>query len=762
MHYHMQTRSRAAASDLALIADSFEVIQAPTASITTQLVVDTIQRREQIADSSLNQQKRKREDGDKGPQKRRRLDKGPSEQGQLSHDKVNHALSFNSVILEPSGMPPAWSERRTTIADCLPYFKSHQGALYSTLKVAKGFLIDAQVAVRDHFDSQVIITTPGGGLVQDISTGKMVRNKDQDRNYRIGSFEAIMGDPKSSLVVIAGAANPLFQVKAPHAYNVLDYFHVTDVWAENVHGLDKKFVKAYKIRLEKVDLNSRSWWTPRYANANDSGETEVGRYVCPIASCWACKKPSKVIYKQGWTCLDENCHQFFRFSGRDLTGFDPDRLEYTENFLRERTPFHGKDPEYPLQPSLPQMTEDDFGSEKVFKRGIVCPRCLCCSRRIHWDGWYCENPPCGFSYLLPLRKISREDFIARDNFKTTTKDEFFGEGIFHNKDVIDNHICTTWFLPNERPKGGFIGSVTRIRPMEAVLTRPGGIDELYTRFQEADLPLERRGARAAGSRIEELTSHFSANYGAPYKFGVVVDTTTGLRDAPPPIVETLLRLTWAGEASVAKSTQLIGENNLTVDSNAIPNKLEKFNELLALGYFEGSKISAHDDGEKELGPTVATLSLGSTSIMKFIPKKGKDIGTEKRNGKEKECILSVVLEHGDMIVMHGAQIQKCYLHEVVSHGIHRFALTCRHIRPETIRDVYQQERAKIDGQLSEEWAKIRYNGDKDRFESNLTGEAVDCPNSSGDGIKTQVQQNGSTETHLGDIEIQASPSTSKP
>ncbi len=70
----------------------------------------------------------------------------------------------------------------------------------------------------------------------------------------------------------------------------------------------------------------------------------------------------------------------------------------------------------------------------------------------------------------------------------------------------------------------------------------------------------------------------------------------------------------------------------------------------------------HDDGETQLSPTVATLSLGSSATMRFRPKKNSTIGrgsSKKSDGNKKECI-SFTLNHGDMVVMHGTDIHKFY------------------------------------------------------------------------------------------------------
>ena len=63
-------------------------------------------------------------------------------------------------------------------------------------------------------------------------------------------------------------------------------------------------------------------------------------------------------------------------------------------------------------------------------------------------------------------------------------------------------------------------------------------------------------------------------------------------------------------------------------------------------------LQYHDDGEKELGPTVATLSLGGDATMMFRPKAKKPT--------ELPAVLCITLRHGDIVVMHGTRIQKLY------------------------------------------------------------------------------------------------------
>ena len=70
-------------------------------------------------------------------------------------------------------------------------------------------------------------------------------------------------------------------------------------------------------------------------------------------------------------------------------------------------------------------------------------------------------------------------------------------------------------------------------------------------------------------------------------------------------------------------------------------------------------VQFHDDGEKELGPTVAALSLGSPSLMKFRPKRKWNFPVEKLS-KDYKTVLEVPMKHGDIMVMHGKAIQRYY------------------------------------------------------------------------------------------------------
>lgn len=70
-----------------------------------------------------------------------------------------------------------------------------------------------------------------------------------------------------------------------------------------------------------------------------------------------------------------------------------------------------------------------------------------------------------------------------------------------------------------------------------------------------------------------------------------------------------------------------------------------------------------------------------TARLKTI---GKDLGL-KSSGHAKDA-LNMTLGHGDIVIIHGAELQKYYEHSVNHVGKLRFALTCRYIDPGSLKE----------------------------------------------------------------------------
>ncbi|KAI1181152.1 hypothetical protein F4777DRAFT_592799 [Nemania sp. FL0916] len=623
-----------------------------------------------------------------------------------------------SLVL-PVAPPAISSDIRAALCDSLDYWRSHQGGIHSVNKVALGMLLNGKTTPRDVLQAQVIVTSIGGGLTT-AADGKFIRDRDQQVNSKncVALHNAMRVQQPIGVVIGKQKGdegyfvNNLLRIKLDHHYNVLCFFFVTDIWPERQPTQrDGTSYIHYAVRLQRIDLETMSWWTPE-GRGTTKDMHEVGQHYCRMITCQVCGTSSKETFRQGWCCLNKACQQFFRF----LTpGVDVDTLQYHPDFLNERVHWNSDCPLPELIPDLPVLDRQSYGSEARFKRGIVCPNCSFASRRISWGGWRCEKG-CGFELSMPPRDIPMTLIKSETDKVMGRRAKFFqvDNRIRRSTHNVIGYEVSSFYLPNALQninEADFIGAVTIFRPTRLTLERDGGVNELFHEIQRAtrqgDVELQRHPARCRGELINEPNLWY-ANKGADYKFGVVVETSHGFGTAPPPIMKALSRLTWGGSVANELTAAHVAEAELSVDSESMPNQFIDFNEQLLLGYFQGSTISFHDDGEKELGPTVATLSVGSPSTMRFRAK--KKAGFEDTVGAS-GIMLSFTLEHGDMVIMHGTRIHQYYEHEVVAAGIRRYAFTCRYIRPEMMEDPDQRERAIKKGAVPLYWQRQAYQGE---------------------------------------------------
>ena len=297
------------------------------------------------------------------------------------------------------------------------------------------------------------------------------------------------------------------------------------------------------VRLEKINLDEKSWWS---AKATLHTRPDFNSNKTEVKECPKCKKESKVIFKQGWTCLNADpvptklgnkvrekttCSEFFKF-GSDI---DDKTLEYTEEFFLERTNFKelrnpkGKEV-IPGSMKPPLLTMKDvkelgnFGFEEECKRGIVCPLCGCCSRRVEWGRWVCESSTYGdhFQYSLPARIITAEEAIANGNWVPKPMKTKLGE---MHKDVVDDMIDRSEFPEGEAPEitykvyrygmpdettdgkpGAIIGYVYHLKSNTTINKLPTYADDLFEDLQRVDLGLKRNPSKNSNGKSHGLGS----------------------------------------------------------------------------------------------------------------------------------------------------------------------------------------------------------------------------------------------------------------
>ena len=352
--------------------------------------------------------------------------------------------------------------------------------------------------------SILLIDHSGGGKEID-ENGKRIQKSNQEKTEIAVAFERTR-DFKVPVAVIAGKypffdvgvyrltglgqGNHLSPSALPHYYNVLDWFHVTDVWYDSNNGIG-----LWMARLEKINLKERSWWSAKTAQLPQSSFQQP---KAPTQTCACCKKPSKEIYKEGWACLDRECAQFFKFGPL----INSSKLHYNHAFLNERTEFKGVLPG-PLVPPPPtdesQLSRDEFGIETEFRQGIVCPWCGCCTRRIEWRQWSCENDSCDYVYRLKQRVVPITEAISQGMDSTApARPELVRGNIRTRYLTLGRYTVHEYIIPDEI--GEPVGTVRQFKAIPLTNQQPDGPDDLFHQMQENDFGLKRSASRCKGGR----------------------------------------------------------------------------------------------------------------------------------------------------------------------------------------------------------------------------------------------------------------------
>ncbi|KAJ5716441.1 hypothetical protein N7493_008352 [Penicillium malachiteum] len=629
----------------------------------------------------------------------------------------------------PEGQPPAWATSRSNLADAIRWFRVVQGSTQHNDGVCHGVFLGSHGGVRPYMDHEIVITRTGGFYATS-SSGESVLTQKQPMN-KSPARELINNMKQDKAVgLIVGHDNDQLKNKPPedHKFNIMAFFRITDVWYEMINGFP-----GLKVRFEKVDLSSKSWWAPKGTpppptDAERDWEIKPDHFVCK-----SCGKQSDVIFKEGEICLNAECKRFW-YLGKKLA---KENVTYHPKFLKKRTKVASVKCPFPLVPDLIKTLDKGQAFGNTYRdnwKGVVCQVCRKCLSRIYWKGWKCDGEACTWQYLADLAPVSLESVIGpgMPNSQEPRVDagEYCTSTVLRSEDLTSTPYCkVTYSIPG-------IGSVFHYASGPAINARPGGPNDLFGALQTDDLDLRRytlQSSVVAGT----LTAHFAVNYGMPYKYVVKV-ASKGFDEASDAVRRSLGRLSWATKNAVTG----VGK------SYSAPN------ELLLLGYFQGMKIGYHDDGEDTLGPTIATLSLGAGSVMKIRMKDKYFRGARTENSlldddpvlpgclneeerrklkcqfdseqiskaeyqnkqrelfkktRKREAAPDIVmkLNHGDLVVMDNAALQKYYEHSVIPDNKLRFALTARFIT-DTKGDFTEAEHRK--GQFTLSPAET-YHGD---------------------------------------------------
>ena len=297
---------------------------------------------------------------------------------------------------------------------------------------------------------------------------------------------------KLLLTCEAGSNNLDCPSQIPYRYCVMGLFHITDIWAEKSNG---KIVMM--IRMEKVDLYSKSWWAARNSKLLPGAGT-----ITPVKAirraCASCGTISPTVFKKGWICLQQTCPAFWTMNGIPI-----DYLEacYNEAFIQERTAFNGFEAPFmttpkPLDPAVALPV-----SKQCWK-GMVCPKCGRCIQRVHWNGWRCRNNICDYIHTVPHKATPSSallgDLTAPFSGHALSDDQHLDEQI-----TCRNGKYGLWRIHVY----GFAEDVVafHFHANEAINAKIGGADGIFNALQARDIGLERRPLkRAVGKPILQI------------------------------------------------------------------------------------------------------------------------------------------------------------------------------------------------------------------------------------------------------------------
>ncbi|KAK8029916.1 hypothetical protein PG993_011207 [Apiospora rasikravindrae] len=380
---------------------------------------------------------------------------------------------------------------------------------------------------------------------------------------------------------------------------VMGFYLLTDFWVKWCDG-----IKYIMVKLEKISSPSTSDWIP-----SDFDEL--------AACCATCKEPLVSRY-QGCPpiCGTPRCATNATPSGDNSqpTG------DYNKEWLDTRHNLFIPPFSTSLLPNLPQfMNKQELVAlhnvctsriERINWNGWFCVRCLRLNQRVYWNRLECRK--CGNSVPYGMPDFGLEELVP-PGWRDITIDSAipglkFNDHITHT--VNDSHpgyVVHTFRLDDEN-------SVIIGFPTELAVTYKEGsksvFEKLWARVQEGTIPLQRCPVRA---KIPgQLTRFFATNYGEEYLAKMATDTTS-FEEAPDVI-------------------RCIKNELTSVVWEILGGEDPKFNELLCIGNYPNMAMNWHKDGEKGVGPVVASFSYGGTAIMSFAMDRRHLVGRGRKNG----------------------------------------------------------------------------------------------------------------------------------
>ena len=386
-------------------------------------------------------------------------------------------------------------------------------------------------------------------------------------------------------------------------YLVLDHFLVSDIWQEpsSVPGSGDAFF----VRFEKLDLNFASWWilpkiTPPPLSQRDFTPL-------PLTACTQCGTRSAQIYVEDWFCCESSCAYFgCNASGVEVTFRD---LNYHPAFLKQRihrnrlfSPRYDREPDLlGLVKSQQQYTMSGKLGNRASAdlwRAIVCPACMLCVPRIFWHAWRCDACKRIYEYEPTVELYQKLSFLQEFGVSQT------GHPMVKITCPDDYRIQPPLVRPTYRMDRVFLHGnafVTLISPTEAFNQSDNGPNDVFNQLLSqapvGQIPLRRRRLYPFDKHSGKRTPYFAAMYGEQYDFSSLASITQ--EQTPNSVMNAEALLVNAASGEVSRDYK------------------DKFNQASLECYFDDMLMPWHCDGDKELGSTIAMLSLGSKAEVRI-------------------------------------------------------------------------------------------------------------------------------------------------
>ncbi|KAJ7932054.1 hypothetical protein B0H13DRAFT_1956449 [Mycena leptocephala] len=587
------------------------------------------------------------------------------DQEMVYYDPVPVAVQYSWP--SQTGFPPVWSQSRQEMCKTLPWFRSFHGGVYQKSGVAKGYMLSEFGCERDCFlhGGRLIISHGGGGRPENESGRIDEHVADQKANAWVRALfnNCDDGTPLVLLVDDKYAQFPLNLKEKDIYLAVLGFYTIVEAWAES-HLINGANVVRYKFVFQWCADQGEPWWTAEPNEFTAPASINVNR----LYMCSTCGERSPHVFVQGQVCLKPQCSKFWVAPYGRLSG----RLDYMPHLLSLREP-----PKFPdgfdsrLVPERRIPSADEFTTSFLHSRGWHCQKCGRVSSRFAWEKYVCLH--CQDEHDIIGKVHTAASLQGTDNIKRALKQRAFiiaaGSGIaelaptkyFHS---TGSAFCQSFTLPNNK------GTIHHIRGSDTVNGEANRLLEEYQIQASAGTllfrrwPLKRHAVRGAFR-----SSYFSQNSGETYQYIGGSNQTVTFNNAPGAVVDALRLIQTRLQAALGRPYQ--------------------FNELLSVAYLEKQLMAYHSDNEQGLGPVVAGLSLGSPAVMNFRT------AVKPQNGQHR-AELTLLLQHGDILVMEGAGVQDYYEHTVEPENF-RIAVTARHIAPQANTSAKKRRRA-IGGQ----------------------------------------------------------------